>query len=308
MSDEWEENPGNDSFEANSEDTEGAELEDPLDRFEDWGGGELEAAYLKALSALEASETEIPALPDHVINMTDDPSEAPASPAISASIETRSEERNPQSVPVHSQDGSLLTSAEPLPSPTRSNPPVARIETVTVSERPPTPRQIIEACLFVGGAALTSKRLSGILRGEFDTDYVDREIDELNRLYAAENRPYEIRMGEGGDRLTLRDDFERIRHKVYGLGPKEVRLSQEALEVLAVVAYHQPIKQSRVEELGKPGCGPVLRQLVRRELIAVERDPAHPRDVNYKTTARFLSLFDIRSLDELPRHEQVSYK
>jgi chromosome segregation and condensation protein ScpB len=43
-------------------------------------------------------------------------------------------------------------------------------------------------------------------------------------------------------------------------------------------------------------------------LIAVERDPAHPRDVNYKTTARFLSLFDIRSLDELPRHEQVSYK
>ena len=60
MSDELEENPGNDSFEANSEDTEGAELEDPLDRFEDWGGGELEAAYLKALSALEASESQMP--------------------------------------------------------------------------------------------------------------------------------------------------------------------------------------------------------------------------------------------------------
>ena len=87
-----------------------------------------------------------------------------------------------------------------------------------------------------------------------------------------------------------------------------MRLSQEALEVLAVVAYHQPIKQSRVEELGKPGCGAVLRQLVRRELLVVERDPAQPREISYKTTPRFLSLFGIRNLDELPRHEQVAYK
>ena len=78
--------------------------------------------------------------------------------------------------------------------------------------------------------------------------------------------------------------------------------------VLAVVAYHQPIKQARVEELGKPGCGPILRQLVRRELIAILRDPDHPKDVYYKTTPRFLSLFGIGSLDELPRHEQVTYK
>jgi segregation and condensation protein B len=283
----------------------------------DWGGGDLEAAYRKALSALDASDLEMP-LEDldesssnseqTEVDETDDSDTdeiervtvSPSSPTASAPpLSSALSEPAPQSTDPLPSLADLFPKPSPGPSVAApSATPAARL----------TPRQIFEACLFVGGEALTSKRLSGVLRGEFPTEFVDREIDELNRLYAAENRPYEIRLGEGGYRLTLREEFERIRHKVYGLGPKEVRLSQEALEVLAVVAYHQPIKQARVEELGKPACGPVLRQLVRRELIAVERDPAHPREVNYKTTPRFLSLFGIRSLEELPRPEQVTYK
>jgi segregation and condensation protein B len=212
MNEHWEldtDRPADESDLSEDDSVDENDIETPSEDLGEWAGDDLEAAYLKAMSALEASDLEFPSVP---------PDASPPSP------------------------------------------------------------------------------------------YVDREINELNRLYAAEGRPYEIRLGEGGYRLTLREEFERIRHKVYGLGPKEVRLSQEVLEVLAVVAYHQPIKQTRVEELGKPGCGPLLRQLVRRELLAVERDPAHPREVSYKTTPRFLSLFGIRKLDELPRHEQVSYK
>ena len=281
-----------------AEDPDSSEvLDDEL--LDDWGGGELEAAYLKALSALEASETE----------MT--PVAADSSDHAREDVPEEMDETDDHSKLLESEtQGSLPRPVLDAPATEVRNSPssASALELASTAELPPAPRQIIEACLFVGGTALTSKRLSGVLRGEFDSDFIDREINALNRLYAAENRPYEIQMVEGGYRLTLREEFERIRHKVYGLGPKEVRLSQEALEVLAVVAYHQPIKQSRVEELGKPGCGPVLRQLVRRELIAVERDPVHPRDVNYTTTARFLSLFDLRSLDELPRHEQVAYK
>ena len=269
---------------------------------EDWGGGELEAAYLKALSALEASESEMPQESDKVIESPrmSKLDEVPAISEDSASVMLAK-------VAESSSPESDLTS-EFSPVSNTSDPDVNSDESPPVIEVRPTPRQIIEACLFVGGNPLTSNRLTVVLRGEFDVDFVDREINELNRLYAVEERPYEIRLGEGGYRLTLRDEFERIRHKVYGLGPKEVRLSQEALEVLAVVAYHQPIKQVRVEELGKLGCGPILRQLVRRELISIERDPEHPKDVNYKTTPRFLSLFGIGSLDELPRHEQVTFK
>ena len=303
-----------DRIEPHSDDADATELESngwEQDEFnddelsevplEDWGGGELEAAYLKALSALEASESEMPRESEDVIESTrtSDRDEGTVDSGHAASVmTTKIEDPSSQSdltgeIALNSNTPEADTSAD-------ESPPILEVR--------PTPRQIIEACLFVGGNPLTSSRISVVLRGEFDADFVDREINELNRLYAVEERPYEIRLGEGGYRLTLRDEFERIRHKVYGLGPKEVRLSQEALEVLAVVAYHQPIKQAKVEELGKPGCGPILRQLVRRELIAIERDPEHPKDVNYKTTPRFLSLFGIGSLDELPRHEQVTYK
>jgi len=270
-------------------------LVEPVD---DWGGGELEAAYLKALSALEASEFEMtsPVEPDSPPNDVAQETESVTEAA--SRVGPRRNESDPRGEEFKEKQSPSFVKNEHL----------VKSDAPPVPEFRPIPRQIIEACLFVGGTTLTSSRLATVLRGEFTSDYVDREIDELNRLYAAEGRPYEIRLAEGGYRLTLREEFERIRHKVYGLGPKEVRLSQEALEVLAVIAYYQPITQARVEELGKPGCSAVVRQLVRRELIAVNRDPAHPKEVRYQTTPRFLSLFGIRNLDELPRPEQVSYK
>jgi segregation and condensation protein B len=286
-----------------SERDEGDAVDSPQD-FGDWGGDDLEAAYLKAMSALEASDLELPPVPSKTSSIDAMESDVELD-RLSANVATKNSSTDGDHSSSTVQANSI---ADLFSNPATVPSAESGVVNITPAETRMTPRQIIEACLFVGGAALTAQRLSGVLRGEFNADYVDREINELNRRYAAESRPYEIRLGDGGYRLALRDEFERIRHKVYGLGPKEVRLSQEALEVLAVVAYHQPIKQSRVEELGKSGCGPVLRQLVRRELLAVERDPEHPRDVNYKTTSRFLSLFGIRNLDELPRHEQVAYK
>jgi len=100
-----------------------------------------------------------------------------------------------------------------------------------------TPSQIIEAALFVGGTSLTIKRLCALLKGEFDQHFVEDTIDGLNKLYAAENRPYEIRFGTGGYRMELRDSFEAVRNRVFGFGPKEVKLNQDALEVLSLVAY-----------------------------------------------------------------------
>ncbi len=271
--------------------------EEPQPEPADWSGDELEQAYLRAIEVLEASEAELPEAADWEQSTDDD-----------ARLETTDSAPVATEPPPH-HDAPAITAAERAEAADDLKQLAVR-RTAVSPEQPPAvlPRQILEACLFVGGAALTAKKLSGVLRGEFSIEYIERELDELNTLYTSEGRPYEIRPGDGGYRLTLREDFERIRNKAYGLGPKEVRLSQEALEVLAVVAYRQPITATAIEELGKPGSGTVLRQLLRRELIAVERQPDQPRDVAYLTTPRFLSLFGIRSLDELPRHEQVGYK
>ena len=170
------------------------------------------------------------------------------------------------------------------------------------------PKQVIEAALFVGGQPLTAKKLCYVLRGDFDLDFIEQTIDELNHQYLEEERPYEIRLGEGGYRFVLHDEFQRLRNRVYGIGPREVKLSQDVLEVLALVAYRQPMTQADIEGLGKSNPGPSLRQLLRRELISLERDPQDRKNVKYRTTRRFLSVFGLGRLDELPQADELMFK
>lgn len=226
---------------------------------------DLEAAYRQALEAVEAVESEY------------GPAEIESETAV-VEAGASSEE------PAANRDAD--SAADPFG-------PVSRID----------PRQIIEATLFVGGMPLTIKKLCQLLRGEFDQEFVEGVIDELNAQYARERRPYEIVFGEGGYRLALRPEFEPLRSRAFGIGPKEVKLSQDALEVLAVVAYRQPISREEVEALGKSNAGGTLRQLLRRELISLERDDADRKSVRYCTAPRFLDVFGLQSLDELPRSE-----
>lgn len=169
-----------------------------------------------------------------------------------------------------------------------------------------TPAQVIEAALFVGGMPLSAAKIGALLRGAVENNSVEQTIDELNRQYIAEGRPYEIRLGDGGYRLELRPEFDKLRNRVYGAGPREVRLSQDALEVLALVAYQQPISQAQIEAHGKQQAGNLLRQLLRRELVAIERGPGGRKDIKYVTTARFLSVFGLGSLAELPEPEDLA--
>ena len=171
-----------------------------------------------------------------------------------------------------------------------------------------SPQQIIEAVLFVGGAPLPLRKLVDVLRGEFDSEFVERTIDELNVQYCAENRPYRIASGDEGYRMELTHEFTKVRHRVFGLAPKEVRLGQDALEVLALVAYRQPISRREVDELAGRNAGSVLNQLVRRQLLALTRSESGDREVSYRTTPRFLQVFGLRSVEDLPQAEALSFK
>ena len=169
--------------------------------------------------------------------------------------------------------------------------------------------QVIEAALFVGGSPLTSRKLCAVLGESLTPEMVDARIDRLNERYSAENRPYEVLFGEGGYRMALRPEFDRIRNRVFGLGPKEIKLTQEALEILAFVAYNQPVSRAQAEELGNPNAPSILRQLLRRELISIERSSeSGSNEVLYRTTTRFLHVFGIGDLDELPQAEDLNFK
>jgi segregation and condensation protein B len=271
------------------ESDEGLNSEEPSDETvaygetDDWGGNDLEAAYRRALEANDAVEWEF----DHL---------APAE-------EVADDGDSPEGLTNEDANGDV--SAEPVDD----------SETVAQPENKPEPtpqrvtaRQVIEAAIFVGGDPLTSKKLCYMLKGDYDLDAVERAIGDLNFQYVEEARPYEIRLGEGGYRMVLREEFERIRNRVFGIGPREVKLSQDVLEVLALVAYRQPITPEEIEDLGKAKPGPLLRQLLRRELISLERDTENRKRVTYSTSKRFLSLFGLGSLDELPQADELAFK
>jgi segregation and condensation protein B len=171
------------------------------------------------------------------------------------------------------------------------------------SAAPPPLRRIIEAMLFVGGAPLTAQRAAEAVRGLTPEQFRDI-LDGLNRDYRQQGRPYRIRVREQGCELVLQPRFRGVLDRLYGT-TREARLSPAALDVLALVAYRQPISKQEVEALRGTDSAGALRQLVRLGLIVVRRGEAGQREVTYSTTARFLSLFQLRSLDDLPRTQDL---
>lgn len=166
-------------------------------------------------------------------------------------------------------------------------------------ETPPTPSQIVEAMLFVGGEPLAEAEVCRIVRGLSPED-VASIVDELSHRYLRQNRPYFVQRVEGGYQLSLRPKFRSVRERLTG-GPREAKLTQTALDVLSLVAYRQPISVTEIDSLRGSDSKSLVRSLVRLGLISLLQ-PAErgQKEVYYGTTPRFLELFGLKSIDDLP--------
>lgn len=179
-------------------------------------------------------------------------------------------------------------------------PPATPVDATT----PPAPIRILEALLFIGGSPLTSTRACQVIRGLTAEQFTEC-IDELNRAYRRQNRPYTIQLRDQGYALQLKPKFRSVMEKLYG-GVREARLSTQAIDVLALVAYRQPATKMEIDSLRGGESGSLLRQLVRRGLIqVVYRAEAERKEVSYGTTSRFLEVFGLQSLDDLPKTQEL---
>jgi segregation and condensation protein B len=189
-----------------------------------------------------------------------------------------------------------LTSNQGADAPRSPNPP----STNPTQDLPPSPEQLIEAMLFVGGHPLAADVACAAVRG-LTPERFQAAIDALNKRYREQWRPYAIEARDDGFVLVVRPAYRNLRERLFG-GPRETRLSQPALDVLSVVAYRQPVGKAELDAMRGTDSGATLRQLVRLGLIAVQhRADATGREVRYGTTPRFLQVFGLASLDELPR-------
>jgi len=178
--------------------------------------------------------------------------------------------------------------------------------TVEKDACPICPRSILEAMLFVGNREnepLSAQRAAELMR-DVEPAEILALVDDLNRQYRTGGCPYRIASEGAGYRLVLRKEFDAVRNRFYGR-VREARLSQAAIDVLAIIAYQQPLTADRVARLRGRPCNHVLSLLVRRGLLRIERTEDKQRTAQYHTTDRFLELFNLESIDDLPQSEEL---
>lgn len=210
-------------------------------------------------------------------------------------------EANEHSAATAENDSAVADGGSPAPGPVS-----ASSESVDDDEDqgPVTPEAIVEAALFVGhpeNRPLSATELASMMRG-VDEDDVQRMVDSLNQSYRSAGQALRIHSQEAGYLLGLCDSVETVRRAFYGK-IREARLTHGAVEVLALVAYQPGIDAQRVQDQRGKESGSLLSQLVRRRLLEVRREK--PADggravATYYPTERFLNLFQLSSLDDLP--------
>jgi segregation and condensation protein B len=159
-------------------------------------------------------------------------------------------------------------------------------------------RRIVEGLLLAAPEPLTAQRL-GELVPDANASIVRELVGELNTEYVEQSRGFEISEVAGGWQLrTCADLSEYVR----ALHPRRaLRLSRAALETLSVVAYRQPLTRAEIEHVRGVDAGAVLRSLLERDLVRIAGHREIPgRPMLYATTRRFLEVFGLSALEDLP--------
>ena len=134
---------------------------------------------------------------------------------------------------------------------------------------------------------------------------VREAVDALNQQYAATNRAFRVESVAGGRQMLTIAAFGPVLARIKGQRA-QTRLSQAALETLAIIAYRQPMLRAQLEAIRGVACGEVLRSLMERRLVKiVGRAEEVGRPMLYGTTPEFLRVFGIATLSDLPQAKDL---
>jgi segregation and condensation protein B len=174
------------------------------------------------------------------------------------------------------------------------------------TERAPQPARVLEALLFSADTPLSLARLAELL--ELRPVEVRLLIGELNDRYTAAQLAFRVEELAGGYQLLTLPIFEPWLRKL-NKARAQTRLSSAALEALAIVAYKQPIIRADIEAIRGAACGEVLNRLREMGLVRiVGRAEIIGRPMLYGTTRKFLDIFGLANLEDLPPMEALSLK
>lgn len=161
----------------------------------------------------------------------------------------------------------------------------------------------LEAMLFATHSPLTAGRIAELL-GLASTAPVRRALRDLNEHYASTGRAFRVEQVAGGYQLLTLPRFGDLLRRMQRRDV-DAKLSKAALETLAVVAYKQPVLRAEIESIRGVACGETIRSLMEKHLVKIAGRAEEPgRPILYGTTRRFLDLFGLNSLKDLPQPEK----
>jgi segregation and condensation protein B len=171
------------------------------------------------------------------------------------------------------------------------------------AEPTPTVESVIEAILFASEEPLSDSRLAGIV--ETTTKQVRDCIQSLNDKYERNHNAFRIEQIAGGHQMLTLPTYNTWLKKMLKVR-SDNKLSPAAMETLAIIAYKQPVIRVDIEAIRGVAVGEVIRSLMYKGLVKiVGRAEILGRPMLYGTTKKFLEVFGLNSLKDLPKAEEL---
>lgn len=165
-------------------------------------------------------------------------------------------------------------------------------------------KPIVESLLFAAEEPVSLRKLTDIIEG-VDSLEIQEAITQLKSDYDVQGRSFQIEEIAGGYQLFTRPEYyewiAKLRKK-----SGETKLSQAALETLAIIAYKQPILRANLEAIRGVQSGQIIRLLMEKDLVkVVGRDESLGHPLLYGTTKKFLEYFGLKDIKDLPKIEEL---
>jgi segregation and condensation protein B len=171
----------------------------------------------------------------------------------------------------------------------------------------------VEALIFASEKPLTAVEIVELVNNAFGfmddkvtMDQVETSIDGINEKYQSEFYPFELRQSGGGWQFLTKKEFHSTIAQLNG-DKFLKRLSTAALEILAIIAYKQPITKSEIEAIRGVNCDYSIQKLLEKELIIISgrNEQMVGKPLIYATSRHFMDYFGINTSDELPKISEV---
>ncbi len=163
-------------------------------------------------------------------------------------------------------------------------------------------KNIIETLLFVADTPLSTDRIKSVVSA--DAKAIKEVLSQLSAEYEERKGGFSLMEIAGGYQIRTRPEYSEWIKKL--VQPNPLRMSKAALETLTIIAYKQPIIRSEIEHIRGVDSGGILRMLLELKLIRVlGRKEIPGRPLIYSTTKRFLEIFGLKDLKDLPTPEEI---